>query len=73
MLSSLKSHFSKYELLSFIKTFAATFITIGVAQLDAILNGDLSTTALVALAVAVLRSLIKACETIVEGQPPHLI
>lgn len=58
--SKFKSHFTPYELKSFIKTFVATFAVVGGAQIEAVINGNFDKAALIALATAILRSAWKA-------------
>lgn len=62
-----KNKLLKDEILSFIRTFLAVFITDSGAQLLNLLNGSFDRTLLLAFATAVLRSVIKALSLIFTG------
>jgi len=53
-------HFTKVELVSFLQTFVSVAVIDVAMEWDVILSGDWSTTALLAFAVAVSRSALKA-------------
>lgn len=65
MFATLKAHFSKVELVSLIQTFVATLAIDAAMQAHAVFYGDFSKQALVALALAVVRSFLKACWSLV--------
>ena len=56
---TLKQHFSKAEVLSVIQTFVAFLAIDASMQFNAVINGDWSESALLALGAAVLRSALK--------------
>ena len=68
ILSRIKSHFTMYELESFLKTFAAIFATEAAFQINTILAGDFGKEALIAVVAATLRSAVKAIFTMYTGK-----
>lgn len=59
-----------YELRSFAMTFLATFVVDASSQINAILSGDYSRAAFLALVTAVLRVLLKVASTFITPSVP---
>jgi hypothetical protein len=68
-LSYLKTHVSKAEVISVVQTFVAVAVVDGAASWNAILAGDWSKAAWLALAIALGRSVLKAVYMVVTTPP----
>jgi len=64
-----KSHFSKAELVSFFQTFVSSLAVDATFQFNAVVGGDWSEPALVALGISALRSAIKAAILLLDTTP----